>query len=251
MCKLLGAELHPTTAYHPQANGLVERFHRNLKASLKTRLTGQNWMDELPLVLLGTRTAPKEDLNTSSAELVYGSPLTVPGDFVPDSNPAPPSKQLQQLRERVNNLRPTPTGAHGERHIKTHIPPSLEQARFVFICHDARKSPLQTPYDGPYEVLQRSEKSFILQVGNRQETVSIDRLKPANLDSSQPPKVAQPPRRGRPPKDLVRSSKQPHNTSIVNPTSATSTQSDRPTYAAQLSRRITGIEKIFPTWDLY
>ena len=68
MCKLLGAKLHPTTAYHPQANGLIERFHRNLKASLKARLIGPNWMDELPWVLLGTRTTPKEDLNTSSAE---------------------------------------------------------------------------------------------------------------------------------------------------------------------------------------
>ena len=76
--QLLGIRLHHTTAYHPQANGLVESFHRQLKTALMTRLTDANWVDELPWVLLGIRTTPKEDINCSTAELVYGSPLTVP-----------------------------------------------------------------------------------------------------------------------------------------------------------------------------
>eukprot|EP00731_Ephydatia_muelleri_P034119 Em0047g38a len=61
VAKLLGITLHHTTAYHPQANGLVERFHRHLKTSLHARLTGPQWAQELPWVLLGIRTAPKED----------------------------------------------------------------------------------------------------------------------------------------------------------------------------------------------
>ena len=78
----LGCELHHT-AYHPQANGLVECFHRTMKAALKARLTdGPNWFDELPWVLLGLRTAPKDYLQSSSAELVYGKPLIVPGTFI-------------------------------------------------------------------------------------------------------------------------------------------------------------------------
>ena len=47
--------------YHHQANGLVERFHCHLKSALRARLTGPNWFQELPWVLLVIRTAPKED----------------------------------------------------------------------------------------------------------------------------------------------------------------------------------------------
>ena len=53
----LGVASLSTTAYHPQANGLVERMHRQLKAALKARLNDASWMDELPLVLLGMRSA--------------------------------------------------------------------------------------------------------------------------------------------------------------------------------------------------
>ena len=61
VAQLLGTHIHCTTAYHPQANGLVERFHRHLKLSLNARLKGPNWVYELPWVLFGIRTAPKED----------------------------------------------------------------------------------------------------------------------------------------------------------------------------------------------
>ena len=231
MCKLLGTELHPTTAYHPQANGLVERFHRDMKASLKARLIGPHWMDELPWVLLGIRTAPKEDLKASSAELVFGSPLSVPGDFVPDSTPTPVSQHLQQLRERVGNLRPVATGAHGEKHIKTRVTDTLRNAKFVFVRHDAKWSPLQTPYDGPYEVLQRQDKYFTLKIGNRQDSVSIDRLKPAHMNPTEPAQVAVPPRKGRP-----RSSRKLPRVSKPQPEVHPSTQIDRPTYAEVTTR---------------
>ena len=84
--ELFGAKLHHTTDYHPQSNGLVERFHRHMKSALRARLTNPSWMDELRCVMLGTRTTPKEDLAASSAELVYVAPLIVGGEFLAKSN---------------------------------------------------------------------------------------------------------------------------------------------------------------------
>ena len=53
ICSLLGINHQQTTAYHPQSNGLVERFHRRLKDSLRARLAAADWPSQLPWVLLG------------------------------------------------------------------------------------------------------------------------------------------------------------------------------------------------------
>ncbi|XP_072114685.1 uncharacterized protein [Mobula birostris] len=117
LVSLLGTQLHLTTAYHPQSNELVERFHCHLKSALMACLEGPNWVDELSWVLLGIRTAPKEDLHTSSAELVYGAPLVVPGEFIPAprEQEEEPAAVLDRLCERLGNLAPIPTSQHGQR----------------------------------------------------------------------------------------------------------------------------------------
>ena len=62
-------------AYHPQTNGMVERFHCQLKAALKAQPNPHFWMDILPLVLLSIRTSLKEDISATAAEMVYGTTL--------------------------------------------------------------------------------------------------------------------------------------------------------------------------------
>jgi transposase InsO family protein len=73
LARLCGIQLSRTTAYHPAANGLVERFHRMLKAAIMCH-ADQQWTEALPLVLLGIRTSFKADLQVSVAELIYGEP---------------------------------------------------------------------------------------------------------------------------------------------------------------------------------
>ena len=80
-----------------RARAYSDRFHQYLKSALQARFRTSSWADELPWILLGIRTAPKDELQSSSAELVYGSLLTVPGDFI--RTPLDPSSdfQLRQL----------------------------------------------------------------------------------------------------------------------------------------------------------
>ena len=203
IAELFGTRLHHTTAYHPQSNGLVERFHRHLKSSLRARLNSPNWIDELPWVMLGIRTAPKEDLSASSAELVYGAPLTVPGEFIgAPQDPGCTRSHLQQLRDRVKTLAPVPTQMHGSQ--SHNVPRDILQSKFVFIRKDSHKNPLQRPYDGPYRVLSRGQKTFLVDLGGRPEVISLDRLKAVYTDSDFPVPVAQPKRRGRPSKKFTK-----------------------------------------------
>ncbi|EFN67616.1 hypothetical protein EAG_00467, partial [Camponotus floridanus] len=43
------------------------------------------------------------------------------------------------------------------------------------------KSILQPPYNGPYEVISRTAKTFVVRIQGKDVTVSIDRLKPAYI----------------------------------------------------------------------
>ena len=79
--KSLGIIHHTTAAYHQSANGMIERPHRQLKEALKSADAPRDWFDNLPIVLLGIRSAVKEDLGCCSAELCYGTVLRIPGEF--------------------------------------------------------------------------------------------------------------------------------------------------------------------------
>ena len=56
VCKLLGIDKLNTTSYHPQCDGMVERFNRTLKTMLRKRAAqfGNQWDRHLPGLLLQT-----------------------------------------------------------------------------------------------------------------------------------------------------------------------------------------------------
>ena len=81
LTQLLGCKHLRTTAYHLIANGIIERFHRQLKSSLRVQNNASHWMETLPLALLSIRTSLKGDLQASVAELLYDTTLCLPGEF--------------------------------------------------------------------------------------------------------------------------------------------------------------------------
>ncbi|KAL7639599.1 UNVERIFIED_CONTAM: hypothetical protein RMT77_010100 [Armadillidium vulgare] len=185
---LLGTSRIRTSAYHPAANGMVERFHRQPKASLAAHPCRERWTEALPFVLLGIRSAMKEDLQCTSAELVYGSPLRLPGEFFyPSVFPASsdPYTSLSRPRQCSTSWKPSAPRTHARTH--SFILKDLSTCTHAFIRLDAHRAPLQARYLGPYKVLSRRENTFLLQLPCRTELFSVDRLKPAFIEFSPDP----------------------------------------------------------------
>ena len=131
---------------------MVERFHGNLKEALKASLQDNDWVLALPWVMLGIRTVPKEDLNCSAAEMVFGSTLTVLEEFISPTN--------RQRDAPTTKFLPTNTEFHGNSKC---VPiKALDTAAFVFVRIDSHKTPLCRPYKGPYRVIRKGDKTFTI-----------------------------------------------------------------------------------------
>ncbi|XP_046145866.1 uncharacterized protein LOC123989209 [Osmia bicornis bicornis] len=174
-------EHHRTSAYHPQSNGAVERFHRQLKAAIGCHADG-SWTEVLPAVMLGIRATFKEDAQATAAEMVFGEALRLPGDLIEGDEHQELSQFVEQLRRRMKALQPVQRKDHGKKAI--FVFKDLATTSHVFVRNDAVKKPLQPQYNGPYCVIQRGEKNFIVRIGDRNVNVSKERLKPAFILSN-------------------------------------------------------------------
>ncbi|KRY50160.1 Retrovirus-related Pol polyprotein from transposon 17.6 [Trichinella britovi] len=184
----LGIKLAPSSAYHPQTNGMVERFHRHLKTALAAHANHlHRCIDALPLVLLGIRSNVKEDLRHAPAELVYGSPLRLPGVFFTKTLPSNAAALSDHLRIIFDSIRLTPSRAARSR--KWFVPKELKDCTHVFVRNDAPRPPLSPTYDGPYLVLSHAGKTITICCQNKTKTIRLDRVKPAFLDSGDAPHV--------------------------------------------------------------
>lgn len=184
LSKLAGFQHKRTTAYHPQCNGLVERFHRQLKAAIMCH--DNNWTESLPWVLLGIRSSFKEDLQASSAELVYGEALTLPGEFFEATSTGTTDYTdfSARLRLIAQNFQPVPASRHCKD--KPFVFKDLETSDYVFVREDALRGSLQPPYSGPYKILSRGDKVYKVLLKGKPVTVSVNRLKPAFILTDSP-----------------------------------------------------------------
>lgn len=180
LLKYLGIKKIRTTPYNPAANGLIERWHRTLKAALKCH-SSSNWVKALPTVLLGLRTVYKADIDASVAEMVYGSSVRLPGEFFNPNNSSEtlPTSFANELKQQISNIQPVQPSHHTSG--KVFVWNDLKTCSHVYVRVDAVKSPLQSPYNGPFKVISRADdfKTFDIDIKNIRKTININRLKPA------------------------------------------------------------------------
>ncbi|BHF68484.1 hypothetical protein SprV_0301151900 [Sparganum proliferum] len=233
LLSFLGCTRSRTTAYHPAANGMVERFHRQLKASLRAAADPKNWTDHLPLVLLGIRSALKPDLDCSAAELVFGATVRLPGEMITPTQQGAvedPTNLLHRLRQFMRTLSPVPPRSSAS---PSYLEKDLATCSHVYLRCDRVRRPLEPPYDGPFRVISRGTKNFRIQRGTREEVVSVDRLKAAVPDTPPdepcgPLPPAPPPRPSIPPSRILPLPPCPPPTTATTPSSTNNTTPPTP-----------------------
>lgn len=179
LAKRMGITKFRTTAYHPQSNGKVERWHRSLKTALMCRGNTEHWVSELPSVLFGLRASMRDDTQISAAEMVFGEPIRLPGDFFEpiQRETSDNSTFLQELRKKIAHLAAVPKKETHQGKIFVH--PDLKDCTHVFVRVDKVKKPLTQPYMGPFKVISKTDKYYKIIQQDTEKIISIDRLKPA------------------------------------------------------------------------
>lgn len=168
--QLLGVKKVNTTAYHPQTDGLVERFNRTLTAMLSKSVQDNpnQWDCKLPYTLFAYRSSPQESTGFSPFYLLYGRDPLLPTDEVlmPVADRAPVVIS-EYAEEVVGNLQEAWTIAHRNiekaqarqktYHDRKATEPSYQVGDQVMLYMPAEKSgknrKLARPYKGPFKIV--------------------------------------------------------------------------------------------------
>ena len=109
LCGLLGVEKTRTTPYHPQSDGMVERFNRTLEDMLSKVVNchHRNWDDCLPLAMMAYRSSVHETTGESPVRLMFGREIQLPIDLLLGKCPVdselcePNVAYVKNLRDRL------------------------------------------------------------------------------------------------------------------------------------------------------
>ncbi len=115
LCQLLQVKQLWTTVYHPQTDGLVERFNQTLKQMLR-RVAAEDrrdWDQMLPYILFGIWEVPQASTCFTPFELLFGRQprglLDVAKETWEHQQPTPHRslvEHITEMRQRINRVMP-------------------------------------------------------------------------------------------------------------------------------------------------
>ena len=177
LAKQLGIKHLSTTAYHPQTNGMVERFHRTLKTSLAILAADTHqWSRALPFVLLGWRNTPSKTTGTSPANLLFGTHISMPNELVEFAN-APTIPEIDAARNHFLSLDSNPSFSSSHA-FEPYVPKTFSGATHVWV-RTITDSSLKPRYTGPYLLISIRENVAEVSIEGVTQTLNLSRLKPA------------------------------------------------------------------------
>ena len=178
----LGIKQVKSTAYHPQSQGALERFHQTLKNMLRTYFLQEKreWDEGIPLLLFAVHESVQESLGFSPFELVFGHTPRGPLKLLKEMWLAEDSSDdllthVSDVWERLTRANDLARQKLKESQckMKTWFDRKARTRTFrhgdqVLVLLPIHGSPLQARYCGPYTVEKRtSEVDYVISTPDR------------------------------------------------------------------------------------
>ncbi|XP_064120762.1 uncharacterized protein LOC135225360 [Macrobrachium nipponense] len=166
-----------STPYHPESQGVIERFHQTLKHILRKLCSGEDnlWDVMLPYALFALRQAPSETLGLSPFDLVFGhkvrSPVEVLRETWDDEKEVNVADKIDNFKTKLfrawDLARENQASAHQknkivyDRKAKSRV---FEKGDLVLALFPKEGSSLKYKFSGPYKVLdKKGDVNYLLQ----------------------------------------------------------------------------------------
>ena len=183
----LGIKQYKSSAYHPESQGALERFHQTLKTMIRMYCTenSRDWDEGVHLLLFAVRESVQESLGFSPFELVFGHAVRGPPLLLKE-------KWLDEDPEKISVLKYVATfkdrlfraGQMAKRNLQESQskmkvwydrkakPRCFEPGDRVLVLFPVVGNPLQAKYSGPYKVVKKiSDTNYLVKTpGRRKET---------------------------------------------------------------------------------
>ncbi len=179
----LGVKHQLSSAYHPESQGALERFHQTLKSMLRSYCIahGKDWAEGLPYLMFAVREAEQESLGFSSADLVFGhtvrGPLKLLSEqlLAKDSLPVTVLDYVSTVRERLYKACElarehliTAQSRMKTRYDKRSVNRSFQSGDSVLILLPESGSVFRAKFSGPYEVKEKlSDTNYVIYTPDR------------------------------------------------------------------------------------
>ncbi|XP_069163371.1 uncharacterized protein [Procambarus clarkii] len=184
----LGIRQVTSSAYHPESQGALERFHQTLKGMLRKFCYDRQskWVEELPYLLFAVRSVPNESLGISPFEMIFGhsvrGPLEVARDHWLDAETNEDIVDwLSTTKGRLFSAweMATRTLESTQRTIKSRYDRRTKQREFqvgdlVLVCTPTITGSLSARFVGPYPVVKKvTNLNYLLSTPDRRKKETL------------------------------------------------------------------------------
>ena len=184
----LGIKHYTSSAYHPESQGALERFHQTLKNMMRTYCTEnkKDWDEGIHLLLFASRESVQDSLGYSPFELIFGHTVRGPlkllkEQFMSEDKPRDLLTYVCTFKDRLqnaceianNNLKQTQKDMKSryDKNTKVRV---FKPGDKVLIFLPIQGRPLNARYQGPYEIEScHSPLNYLVKTPDRRKSKQL------------------------------------------------------------------------------